>query len=192
MSKQKKIILRFALIFAIFIGSVSALEILSRTSKCSTARCSEPVSACDNHLYTNDVNRKNYLNELSERYRQGISPSQEELEKAVIEVDRDSIRGGNGVYCGGVAFVSNDLPAQAELYVRRHELEHAFQFALQMEEQNHESAANYAAAKEYPIGMVETVVFSVIEGRKSFDSTNCYIAALWKNFKIYFLPFSAS
>ena len=127
--------------------------------------------------------------ELSEQYRQGISPSREELEKAVIETDRDSIGGANGVYCSGVAFVSDDLPAQAELYVRRHELEHAFQFRLQIVEQNYESAANYAAAKEYPVGMVETTIFSVIKARDHFDSTTCYIVTLWETFKIYFLPF---
>ncbi len=177
---------------AIFIGSMIALEILSRTSNCSTAMISGSMSACGNHLYTNDANMRNYLNELSEKYSQGISPSPEEVEKAVMEVDRTSIGGANGLYCSGVAFVSNDLPVQAELYVRRHELEHVFQFTLQMEEQNHEFAANYAASKEYPIGMIETVIFSVIEGRDHFDSTTCYLVTLWKIFKIYFLPFAAS
>lgn len=192
MSKRKKIILRFALIFAIFIGIIATLEILSHTSSCSTAGYSGSMTACGNHLYTDDANAGIYLNGLSEKYSQGISPSREELEQAVIEVDRDSIGGANGMYCGGVAFVSNDLPAQAKLYVRRHELEHAFQFTLQMEEQNYESAANYAASKEYPVGMVETVVFSVVESRKFFDSTTCWLVTLWKIFKIYFLPFAAS
>ena len=192
MTKRKKIVLSFVWMLATFIGSIITLEILSRTSNCSTAMYSESMSACGNHLYTDDVNAGNYLNELSEKYSQGISPSPEELEKAVIEVDRASIGGVNGVYCGGVAFVSNDLPVQAELYVRRHELEHVFQFRLQMEEQNHESAANYAASKEYPIGMIETVIFSVVKARDHFDSTTCYLVALWETFKTYFLPFAAS
>jgi hypothetical protein len=190
MSKRKKITLRFALVLAIFIGIIATLEILSRTSSCSTSRYSGSMTACGNHLYTADVNGEMYLNGLIEKYSQGISPSQEELEQAVIEVDRDSIGGANGVYCSGVAFVSNDLPTQAKLYVRRHELEHAFQFTLQMKEENYESAANYAAAKEYPVGMVETVVFSVVESRKFFNSTTCWLVMLWKIFKIYFLPFA--
>ena len=193
MSKRKKITWRLAWMLAIFMGAIATLEILSRTCDCSSSRTATtlaPVQACDNRLYAEDVDLKNYLNELSEQYKQGLSPSREELEKAVIEVDRESIGGANGIYCGGVAFVSNDLPAQAELYVRRHELEHAFQFRLRMKEQNYESAANYAAAKEYPIGLGETVVFSVIESRKSFNSTACYVIALWKVFKIYFLPFA--
>ena len=126
------------------------------------------MPACSNRLYTEDANAGIYINELTEKYSQGISPSPEELEKAVIEVDRDTIGGANGVYCSGMAFVSSDLPAQAELYVRRHELEHAFQFRLQMDEQNYKSAANYVAAKEYPVGMVETTVFSVIKSKRAF------------------------
>jgi hypothetical protein len=192
MTQRKKIVLSFVGVLVIFIGSIIALEFLSRTSNCSTTLISRSMPACSNNLYTDDSNTRNYLNELSEKYSQGISPSPEELEKAVIEVDRDSIGGANGVYCGGVAFVSNDLSVQAELYVRRHELEHVLQFMLQMEEQNYESAANYAAAKEYPIGMIETVIFSVIKARDHFDSTTCYLVTLWKIFKIYFLPFAAS
>ena len=190
MNKRKKIVIRFAWMLAIFIGSIATLEILSHTSNCSTARYSESMPACDNHLYTDDANAGIYINELTEKYNQGISPSPEELGKAVIEVDRDSIGGANGMYCSGAAFVSNDLPAQAELYVRRHELEHAFQFRLQMDNENYESAANYVAAKEYPVGMVEITVFSVIKARERFDSTTCYLVVLWETFKIYFLPFA--
>lgn len=192
MSKRKKITLSFVWMLAICIGTIITLEILSQTSTCSIALISGSMPACSNNLYLDDSNIRNYLNELSEKHSQGISPSPEELEKAVIEVDRNSIGGANGVYCGGVAFVSNDLPVQAELYVRRHELEHAFQFRLQMEEQNYEFAANYAASKEYPIGMIETVIFSVIKARDHFDSTTCYLIALWEVFKAYFLPFAVS
>ncbi|MEW6030788.1 MAG: hypothetical protein AB1564_10040 [Chloroflexota bacterium] len=191
MSKRKKIVLRLALTLAIFVSVIAALEILSRTHNCSSSIVAVPTlaAACSNPLYTEDVSYTNYLNELSERYRLGVSPSREDLDKAVIEVDRDVIGGANGRYCGGVAFVSDDLPTQAELYVRRHELEHVFQHILRMEEENREAAANYAAAKEYPVGMVETVVFTIVESRKYFNSTACHIIALWITFKVYFLPF---
>ncbi|HVF24689.1 MAG TPA: hypothetical protein VNA23_02305 [Anaerolineales bacterium] len=81
---------------------------------------------------------------------------------------------------------------QAELYVRRHELGHVFQFTLQMEEQNHEFAANDTASKEYPIGMIETVIFSAVGGMDHFELTSCYLITLWEIFKRYFLPFAPS
>ena len=192
MTNRKKILLGFAGLLAVFIGSITTIEILSRTSTCSIALTTGSMSACGNNLYTDSDSIRNYLDELSEKYSQGLHPSPEELEQAVMEVPRASIGGANGVYCSGVAFVSNDLPAQAELYVRRHELEHVFQFTLQMDDQNHEFAANYAASKEYPIGMIETVIFSVAGGRNHFDSTTCYLVTLWEIFKRYFLPFAPS
>ena len=70
MNKRKKIVISFAWIFAVFIGSIVTLEILSRTSNCSTARYSESMPACGNHLYMEDANVENYLNELSEKYGQ--------------------------------------------------------------------------------------------------------------------------
>ena len=188
MKKRKKIVVGCVWVIGILIGFVVILEILSRTCHCSTPMYSESMPTCDKHLYADDANVKNYLNELSGKYKQGISPTPEELEKAVIKVTRDSIGGANGMYCNGVAFVSNDLPMQAELYVRRHELEHAFQYVLQMEVANPESAANYTAAKEYPIGMIETVIVSIMKGKSHFSSTTCYLIALWETFKRYFLP----
>jgi hypothetical protein len=188
MNKRKKTAAGLAWLLGIFLGSIVFMEILSRTSGCSSKRYSESMPACNDQRYTEDASHKMYLDELSKRYSQGVAPSTQELEKAVIEVDRKAIGGANGVYCNGAIFVSNDLPAQAELYVRRHELEHVFQDILNMDLENHESAANYAAAKEYPLGMVQTAIVSVIKARSRFDSITCYLVALWETFKIYFLP----
>lgn len=194
MSRKKKVLLVFGWLFAIFAGSIEALEILSRTSDCFPSSRANAASvnynSCANHLYTEDAELKTHLKQLSENYQQGILPSQEELVEAVIETDRDSIGGNNGVYCSGVPFVSSDLPMQAKLFVRRHELEHVFQDTLRIQEENFEFAANYASAKEYPIGFLETTIFSIINSRKSFDSTRCYFVSLWSIFKVYFLPFA--
>lgn len=90
----------------ICIGTIIALEISSRTSTCSISLISGSMPVCSNNLYTDDPNNRNCLNELSGKYSRGLSPSPEEMEKAVMEVDRTSIGGANGVYCSGVPFVS--------------------------------------------------------------------------------------
>lgn len=146
------------------------------------------LSACDTELYTNDIENQKLVAVLKNKQVQGIIPTAEELDKVVFEVDREVIGGNNSIACNGAAFVSNDLPKQAKLFVKRHELEHIFQDLLHRQDKNPEFSANLAAAKEYPVGFVVTTVFSIIKSRDSYPSFTCYVIGLWKIFKIYFLP----
>ncbi|HEX9333513.1 MAG TPA: hypothetical protein VF896_16590 [Anaerolineales bacterium] len=168
--------------------AVTSLELLSRFYACPRGKSENSLPACDLRLYTNDTQNQDLLVSLTEKYGQGIAPTKAELDKAVFEIDRAFIGGNNGLVCNGVAFVSNDLPYEAKLFVKRHELEHVFQNLLQRQEKNPEFSANLAAAKEYPKGLISTTIFSIVKSRSAYPSFVCYIIGLWRIFKIYFLP----
>lgn len=168
--------------------AVTGLELLSRFYACPHGKGEDSLPACDLRLYTNDMQNQELLVSLTEQYGQGIVPTKAELQKAVFEIAREFIGGNNGLVCNGVAFVSNDLPDEAKLFVKRHELEHVFQNLLQRQEKNPEFSANLAAAKEYPKGLVSTTIFSIVKSRVSYPSFVCYMIGLWRIFKIYFLP----
>lgn len=168
--------------------AVTSLELLSRFYACPRGKSEDSLPACDLRLYTNDTQNQELLVSLTEQYGQGIAPTKAELQKAVFEIDREFIGGNNGLVCNGVAFVSNDLPDEAKLFVKRHELEHVFQNLLRRQEKNSEFSANLAAAKEYPKGLVSTTIFSIVKSRVSYPSFVCYVIGLWRIFKIYFLP----
>lgn len=172
--------------FLVIIG----LEFLSRFYQCpaGTSKETANLSVCDSRLYINDAENQKLIAVLNNKQVQGISPSKDELQKAVFEVDRERIGGNNGIACNGVAFISNDLPGQAKLFVKRHELEHIFQNLSQRQDRNPEFSANLAAAKEYPAGFVATTVFSIVKSRNSYPSFTCYVIGLWRIFKIYYLP----
>ncbi len=170
--------------------AITSLELLSRFYRCSPAAGSEArtLTACDAELYTQDTENQKLLVALKDKQLQGIAPTEAELRQAVFAVERKSIGGNNGIVCNGAAFVSNDLPPAANLFVRRHELEHIFQQLLSRQEKNPEFAANVAAAKEYPVGLLSTTLFSIWESRTVYPSPLCWLIGLWATFKIYFLP----
>jgi len=169
---------------------IAGLESLSHFYQCppGIGKDITNLSACDSEFYIKDVENQKLVAVLYDKQMQGIAPTENELQKAVFEVDREVIGGNNGIACNGVAFVSSDLPKQAKLFVKRHELEHIFQNLSHRQDKNPEFSANVAAAKEYPAGFVTTTFFSIVKSRNSYPSFTCYVIGLWKIFKIYFLP----
>ena len=122
-----------------------------------------------------------------EKRSAGESIAKEEYRSAmdllVYEAPPELLGNVNGVVCrGSVAFVRDSLPEQARNFVARHELEHLFQTSRE----NQEVSANIAAGKEYPSGLLSTIVSSLVEA-KSKLSWCCFLKSSWFAFKLYFL-----
>jgi len=186
--KKKIILLLIFLVLAIF-----SLETLSRTrpckNNCVVAHCSSlpgfssPEVSFQNLSLLNDLkSKRNAGEEISkEEYRQTA-------DKLILKVSPEKLNGClNGQACVGlnIGYVRNDLPAEAEKFVKRHELEHLFQTGVK---EKWEFLANLSAAKEYPVGLFETIFFSLKNRIKYQDSTLCYFLTTWETFKTYFLP----
>lgn len=103
----------------------------------------------------------------------------------IKEVSPELIGGYNGIACGNVGYARNDLPWDAKAFVKRHELEHLLQTGR---ETKPEFRANLAGFKEYPMGAVRTLIFTLNTRTKYYDSPICYGLSLWKLAKIYLLP----
>ena len=112
------------------------------------------------------------------------------MEWFIVEVSEEQMPKLNGLSCGNFGYVREDLPEQAKLFVRRHEFEHIMQEGMDIEG-NQEFLANVAAAREYPTGLIQTMIFSLRESRPAGEDVWCYFFRLWKGFKMYFLPFES-
>lgn len=183
-------------IVLILVGSITFLEIISRVVSCPKP----PVNVTCNDLYEDeglsvinlykDTSDLELLSTLRQKRADNEMISKNEykeaFEKLIIERDPKDMAGINGIACTNYGFVRNDLPSQAEFFVKRHELEHLLQTG---KEGNEEFSANIAAGKEYPFGLLQTALISVVDRAKYYDSPLCYIKSLYKTFKVYFLPF---
>lgn len=168
--------------------TVLFLEISSRIYKCKILI---PSVSCPAGIQPVDVEKKyKLLTNLKDKRLANKIVSKEEYRQAanelILEVPPGFLGGYyNGKSCNNFGYVRNDLPKEAKKFVRRHELEHLLQTG---KEKNPEFAANFAAGKEYPLGFLETIYFSIWNRAKYYHSPVCYILSLWKTFKIYFLP----
>ncbi|NCO44461.1 hypothetical protein GW888_00070 [Candidatus Wolfebacteria bacterium] len=165
---------------------VVILEVLSKSQKCKTPDCFYP---CNNFSTILPGPRDPDLIRLQQKRLAGEKISKQEYrliaEKLILEKDPELMGCYNGVVCGESGFVRKDLPSNAKIFVKRHELEHLLQTG---EERNSEFAANLAAGREYPLGFLQTIFFSIWNRARYYDSPVCYIISLWKTFKVYFLP----
>jgi len=130
------------------------------------------------------------LGELKNKISNGEKISKEEYRQAadnlILEVDPEVLGGCyNGKSCGRLGYVRNDLLSEAKKFVKRHELEHLLQTGV---EKNREFSANLAAGREYPLGLLQTIFFSLQNRFKYQESPLCYILTVWATFKVYFLP----
>lgn len=133
--------------------------------------------------------RLELIAQLQEKHRQNIPISKEEyravFEKIILLIDPELLQGPdfqlNGVACNTIGYTRNDLPGQATLYVRRHELDHIIFNSNEFE-------ANLAGFKEYPIGGVQITWITVWEGLSRIPSNPCQIFIIWNRAKEYFLP----
>jgi len=142
--------------------------------------------------YSVSAGTRSLLEDLRRARRRGRSVSRqkyrEAMEKAILEEESVGLGFANGtaILGGDIGFVSKALPPRAKLFVRRHELEHLLQTGS---ERNAEFSANFAAAKEYFWGGLQTIMFTIRYRARFFATKSRYVAYLWGEFKKYFLPF---
>lgn len=178
----------------LLIVSIVSLEIYTSNCNCTVIeeeRANLTIPICENgtdaYPFNYDVEQSQLIAEIKEKRSVGEAITKEEYREAmdllVHEVPAEQLGVANGVVCrGGVAFVRDSLPTPARLFVARHELEHLFQTTRE----NQEVAANIAAGKEYPFGLVSTIYLSLLESKRNL-SWCCFLKSSWWIFKIYFL-----
>lgn len=190
----KKVLLWSPILFAI---SIVGLELYTSNCNCNVSEVANieelnfTIPICEQDIgtypFTYDPEQQQLIDEIMEKQNVGELITKEEYRSAmdllVYEVPPELLGNVNGVMCrGGVAFVRDSLPKQAKRYVARHELEHLFQTTRE----NQEVEANIAAGKEYPIGLISTVVSSLIEAKSKLPWC-CFLKSSWFAFKLYFL-----
>ena len=210
-SKEKSIkFLKYFTVFSLIfiVVCIVGLELLSKYYQCPKVTFPKHP---DCYTFTNiengdwvggyifdfyfDKEDKKWLEELREKRKEGVKITKEEYhqasEKFMIEVSKDEMPDLNGISCGDFGYVRDDLPSSAKIFVKRHEFEHMMQEGVKVEG-NKEFLANLAALKEYPLGGVQTALFSVFRNRAGNNNNiTCRIIRLWQLFKIYFLPFKS-
>ena len=189
MKKRNKVILT---IFVVIVMALILLEATSRIYKCERlAENTTPPCLMDAFLSISEKDEL-ILVDLGEKRLTGGKISKKEYRQAadifILEIESEKLGYRNGISCGDYGYVRKDLPGEAKKFVRRHEFEHLLQTG---EERNREFSANFAAGKEYPLGLIQTIFFSLKNRGKYYSSPACYILSLWKTFKIYFFPFGS-
>ena len=187
------------LIWSIFllIFSIAGLELYTRNCHCSvpvatsTQEMHFSISICEQDIgsypFSYDLEQQQLIDEIIEKRNKGERIDKEEYRSAmdllVYEAPPEYLEGVNGVVCRGrVAFVRDSLPEQAKNFVARHELEHLFQTT----HENQEIRANIAAGKEYPMGLISTIILSLAEAKSQLPWC-CFLKSSWFAFKLYFL-----
>jgi len=196
-SKKMKKRLKKTLIWSFFllIFGIAGLELYTSRCNCvvppETAARITAVPICENgsdeYPFAYDADQRQLIDEIIEKRGIGESITKAEYGEAidllVYEVPPEQLGGLNGVVCRqGVAFVRESLPELAKQHVARHELEHLFQTT----DVNQEVDATIAASKEYPIGLLATIVSSLIMAKEEL-SWCCFLKSSWAIFKLYFL-----
>ncbi len=172
------------------VGFVSYLEIGSqRYTRDMPVRARGPIAVCDTARYAVDPDKQAAIDHLVEKRRAGEPITRTDLDRAMIVIKQEEMRGINGVYCSELIFVSSRLPGPARYYVARHELEHAFQhFGAADPCQDDELCANWIAGREYPLGLLQTITSSLAAATKLYPSFQEFLFGSWAIFKFYFLP----
>lgn len=118
------------------------------------------------NLTYQDINNSDFFEKITER---------------TMYVPLSEVR-ANGIACGMYAFVASELPKKAARYVSIHENIH-------LEGESSEAKTNYLAARIEPVGMVETVGFSIWHSVKQLElgKLPCQMGRLWFIFKLYFV-----
>lgn len=107
------------------------------------------------------------------------------LERRTLYVSLEDL-GANGTACFAYAILVNkELPPRARRYVAIHE---AIHFLGELDE----TKANFRAAVREPIGLIETIIYSLEQNlktltKKPLTSYPCVLGRLWIIFKVYFL-----
>ena len=184
------------LFFKILLGITLVLGVLILALEISTRRLNpsqEPPRppkflACDTTRYPPDQEKIAFLAVLVEKQLQGLPITQEDLDRSMYLVPNHDMVGINGLFCNGMIIISERLPIGARYYVARHELEHLFQSAgVAADYQDMEFSAHWVATREFPLGLIHTVISSLVGAYQLSPSTWAFLVNIWVMFKFYFL-----
>ena len=165
------------------------LEVGSRHYQCPISDAKEEIAVCDIAKYPTNMSKLASLEDLIIRKKQGREATQEDLDSVMTVAQQESMPGFNGYYCNGSIYVSARLPKAARYFVARHELEHAYQSnGLGNDCKKVEYCATAEAAKDYPIGFLQTIVSSLTRSFRESPTFGCFLFGSWKIFKSYILP----
>jgi hypothetical protein len=190
MEKALKLLFKILLVFTLVLGVlILALEISSRRLNPTQEPPRPPeFLACDTNRYPPDQEKIDFLAVLVEKQLQGLPITQEDLDRSMYLVPNHDMVGINGLFCNGMIYISDRLKQGARYYVARHELEHVFQAqGLSGDCGDQESCAHWTAAKEYPLGLIQTVVSSIVGAYRLSPSLWAFLVNNWVMFKFYFL-----
>jgi len=149
----------------------------------------ELVGVCDLDRYPLDEGKTLVIQELVGKKARGEKITREDLDRALISAPQDDMPGLNGVVCNQMIFVSSRLPESARYYVARHELEHVFQQqGMDGDCQDWELCATWAAAWEFPLGLLRTITSSLREAYRISPSLWSFLFSSWRVFKLTLLP----
>lgn len=179
----------------LIVASIIGLELYTDNCNCvvpqeEVARLTTiPIceNSSDKYPSAYDSEQRQLIDEIIEKRTIGESVTKGEYREAmdllVYKVPPEQLGNVNGVVCRqGVAFVRDSLPEPAKQYVARHEMEHLFQTPHESQERE----ANIVAGKEYPIGLLATIISSLIAAKNDL-SWCCFLKSSWAIFKLYFL-----
>ena len=191
MAKKKRFLPRFFVGSLFLLGfTILFLELGSRLYQEPDQDFTAPEWAvCDLDRYPLDEGKTLVIQELVGKKVQGEKITREDLDRALISAPQDQMPGLNGVVCNQMIFVSSRLPESARYYVARHELEHVFQqHGMDGDCQDWELCATWAAAWEFPLGLLRTISSSLREAYRISPSLWSFLFGSWRIFKFTLLP----
>ena len=191
MAKKKRLFLKILLGSLFLLGfAILFLELGSRLYQEPDQDFPTPEWAvCDLDRYPLDEGKTLVIQELVGKKVQGEKITREDLDRALISAPQDQMPGLNGVVCNQMIFVSSRLPESARYYVARHELEHVFQQqGMDNDCQDWELCATWAAAWEFPLGLLRTISSSLREAYRISPSLWSFLFGSWRIFKFTLLP----
>lgn len=172
-------------IFIVSVLTIGSLELLSRVSRCSKLGCPDPCPRIEYFMPPIPYVAPELADLIARRTAGEKILKKEYLaaaDKFILEKSPAEMPCYNGIACGdSLGYVRNDLPKEAKKYVKRHELEHLLI-------NSSEFSTNLAASKEYPLGLIQTIFFTLKDRYHDYGSLPCYISGMYKTFKTYFLP----
>lgn len=189
---KKLAIFSYVILFVILLCFIfiSYLENGRYNNSCEKEYYSTRVVVCELIYYPTDHNKLNIIRKLIKKKENGLNPTPDELLSAVTFAPYQYMEGLNGIFCNDNIIISDKLSKEAKLFVSRHELEHAFQWAGVADycTRGSENCAVISAATEYPSGFIETVVSSLITAYNEMPDKQCFLFSSWDVFRTYILP----
>ena len=191
MAKKKRLLPRFFVGSLFFLGfTILFLELGSRWYREPEGDFPAPEWAvCDLDRYPLDEGNTLVIQELVGKKVQGEKITREDLDRALISAPQYDMPGLNGVVCNKMIFVSSRRPEYPRYYVARQELEQVFkQQGMDNDCQDWELCATWAAAWDFPLGLLRTISSSLREAYRISPSLWSFLFGSWRIFKFTLLP----